>query len=161
MTRKIVLNVELPASAVSIAGAPSALDTKVALRLVPLLIICCVVAYLDHINVGFAELQMRGAHGFGDATYDRGTGITFIGYFLFAVLSTLLLQHIGARKTITRPMISWGVSGPCISLISSLGAFYVLRFLPRVFDAGFCSRVVYIFGYGFCDTGVGKSLVSL
>ena len=52
---------------------------KVAWRLIPLLFICYVVAYLDRINVGFAKLQMQDALGFSDTVYGLGAGIFFIG----------------------------------------------------------------------------------
>ncbi|REF01437.1 MFS transporter [Cupriavidus plantarum] len=126
------------------ADDPSrSLYTKVALRLIPLLIVCYVIAYLDRINVGFAKLQMQEALGFSDAVYGLGAGIFFIGYFLFEVPSNLLLQRIGARKTIARIMICWGIIGCCMATVSTPTQFYVMRFLLGVFEAGFFPGVVY------------------
>ncbi len=54
-------------------------------RLLPLLLICYLVAYLDRVNVGFAKLQMLDALRFDDAIYGLGSGIFFAGYFFFEV----------------------------------------------------------------------------
>src|ERR1700761_6611921 len=137
MSRKIPVGSNSPTSLPSVQDTHRALYVKVALRLVPLLIVCYVVAYLDRINVGFAKLQMQDALGFSDAVYGFGAGIFFIGYFLFEVPSNLLMQRIGARKSITRIMILWGITGCCMAYVSNPTSFYVLRFLLGVFEAGF------------------------
>jgi sugar phosphate permease len=51
------------------------------------------VAYLDRINVGFAQLQMQHDLGFSDAVYGLGAGIFFAGYFIFEVPSTTVLKN--------------------------------------------------------------------
>ena len=81
---------------------------RVSRRIVPLIMLCYVVAYLDRVNVGFAKLQMSQALNFSETVYGLGAGIFFIGYFLFEVPSNLLLHRIGARVWIARIMITWG-----------------------------------------------------
>src|SRR4051812_11869798 len=73
---------------------------RVTWKLVPVLFICYVISYLDRINVGFAQLQMKSELGFSDAVYGLGAGIFFVGYFLFEVPSNLILEKIGARLTL-------------------------------------------------------------
>ena len=51
-----------------------ALYRKVAWRLIPLLLLCYVIAYLDRVNVGFAKLQMMDQLGFSDTIYGLGAG---------------------------------------------------------------------------------------
>ncbi|KXU94198.1 hypothetical protein CR51_27390 [Caballeronia megalochromosomata] len=58
---------------------------RITLRLIPFLFVCYVAAYLDRINIGFAQMQMRNDLGFSDAVYGLGAGIFFAGYFLFEV----------------------------------------------------------------------------
>ena len=70
---------------------------KVGLRLVPFLMLCYVVAYLDRVNVGFAKLQMSQELGFSETVYGLGAGLFFIGYFLFEVPSNVILHRVGAR----------------------------------------------------------------
>ena len=68
---------------------------KVTRRLIPLLMICYFTAYLDRVNVGFAALTMNKALGFSAAVFGLGSGIFFIGYFLFEIPSNLLLAKVG------------------------------------------------------------------
>ncbi|MGK4845944.1 MFS transporter, partial [Salmonella enterica] len=82
---------------------------KVSWRLVPFLLLCYVVAYLDRVNVGFAKLQMLNDLKFSETVYGLGAGIFFIGYFLFEVPSNVILHRVGARLWIARIMISWGI----------------------------------------------------
>ena len=42
---------------------------KVMRRLIPFLILCYFVAYLDRVNVGFAKLHMNQALGFNEAAF--------------------------------------------------------------------------------------------
>ncbi len=87
----------------------SAVFTKIAWRLVPLLFLGYFVAYLDRVNVGFAKLQMAGDLHYSDAVYGFGAGIFFIAYFLFELPSNLIMTRVGARRWIARIMITWGV----------------------------------------------------
>ena len=92
-------------------GASEAVYSKVNWRIIPLLLIAYMIAYLDRINIGYAQLQMKQTLPFGDAVYGIGAGIFFLGYFLFEVPSNLLLEKIGARKTLLRIMVSIGRTG--------------------------------------------------
>jgi hypothetical protein len=75
-----------------------AVFAKVDWRLIPLLLIANMVAFLDRINIGFAQLQMKQTLPFDDAVYGLGAGIFFVGYFLFEVPSNLLMERIGAPR---------------------------------------------------------------
>ncbi|MBI3146513.1 MAG: MFS transporter [Pseudogulbenkiania sp.] len=82
---------------------------KVSWRIVPLIMLCYVVAYLDRVNVGFAKLQMAQQLGFSETVFGLGAGIFFIGYFLCEVPSNLALNRFGAKVWIARIMITWGL----------------------------------------------------
>ena len=81
---------------------------KVGWRLIPFLLLCYVVAYLDRVNVGFAKLKMLQDLGLSETIYGLGAGIFFIGYFLFEVPSNVILHRVGARIWIARIMLTWG-----------------------------------------------------
>jgi len=130
----------------------SGVYAKVTLRLVPLLFVCYVLSYLDRINVGFAQLQMKSDLGFSDAVYGLGAGIFFIGYFLFEVPSNMLLVRIGARATITRVMVIWGLVSAAMAFVGGPWLFYGLRFLLGVFEAGFFPGIILYFTYWFPGT---------
>jgi D-galactonate transporter len=130
-------------------GSPTNVYAKVTWRLVPILFIGYVLAYLDRINIGFAQLQMKSDLGFSDAVYGLGAGIFFIGYFLFEVPSNLLLDKIGARKTITRIMLIWGLISAGMAFVQTPWSFYILRFLLGVFEAGFFPGIILYFTYWY------------
>jgi len=116
---------------------------KVSRRLIPFLFVLQVASYLDRINVGFAQLQMKSALGFSDTVYGLGTGIFFIGYFFFEVPSNLILSRTGARVWIARIMITWGVISSAMVIVRTPAEFYALRFLLGVAEAGFFPGVIY------------------
>lgn len=119
-----------------------ALYARVTWRFIPFLFACYVAAYLDRVNVGFAKLTMAVDLRFSDTVYGLGAGIFFIGYFLFEVPSNLLLHRIGARRTLARIMISWGLVSAAMMFVDSPTSFYALRFLLGVAEAGFFPGVV-------------------
>jgi MFS transporter, ACS family, tartrate transporter len=125
---------------------------KVTRRLVPFLIICYFVAYLDRVNVGFAALTMNADLGLSQTAFGFGAGIFFIAYFIFEVPSNLMLERFGARKWIARIMLSWGIlSGamafiPAIARVTGMGneyAFYLIRVLLGAAEAGFFPGIIF------------------
>ena len=122
---------------------------KVAKRLLPLLILCYLVAYLDRVNIGFARLQMMAALGFSETVYGLGAGIFFIGYFLFEVPSNLILHRVGARVWIGRIMITWGLVSASFMFVTTPTMFYVLRFLLGLAEAGFYPGIILYLTYWF------------
>ncbi len=126
------------------AGAPeSAILRKVAWRLIPFLFACYIVNFLDRTNIGFAQLALHDELGFSNAVYGLGASLFYVGYILFEVPSNLLLQRIGAPKTILRIMVLWGAVSIALAAIGSATQFYVLRFLLGVGEAGFMPGVLY------------------
>jgi ACS family tartrate transporter-like MFS transporter len=125
---------------------------KVSKRLVPFLIVCYFIAYLDRVNVSFAALTMNQDLGLSQTAFGFGAGIFFLAYFLFEVPSNLLLERVGARKWIARIMLSWGIiSGamafiPAIARATGLGneySFYLLRVLLGIAEAGFFPGIIF------------------
>ena len=95
---------------------------KVMWRLMPFLIVCYFVAYLDRVNVGFAKLQMNAALGLSEAAFGFGAGLFFIAYFLLEVPSNLALDKFGARLWIARIMLSWGIISGLFAFIGPISA---------------------------------------
>jgi len=122
---------------------------KVTWRLIPLLLLCYIVAYLDRVNVGFAKLQMAGELGFSDAVYGLGAGMFFIGYFFFEVPSNIILHRVGARVWIARIMVTWGVISGGMMFIETETQFYVMRFLLGLAEAGFFPGIILYLTYWY------------
>ena len=115
---------------------------RVARRLLPLLMACYFVAYLDRVNVGFASLTMNKALGFTSAVYGFGGGIFFLGYFIFEVPSNVLLSKVGARRWIARILVTWGMISACTAFITGPTSFYSVRFLLGIAEAGFFPGII-------------------
>lgn len=122
---------------------------RITVRLVPLLIVCYFVAFLDRVNVGFAALQMNKDLGFSATVYGWGAGIFFLGYFLFEVPSNIALEKVGARKWIARIMVSWGIVSCAMALVSGTWSFMILRFLLGAMEAGFFPGIILYLTYWF------------
>lgn len=122
---------------------------KVSLRIIPFLFLCYVVSFLDRINIGFAQLQMKHDLGFSDAMYGLGAAVFYIGYVLCEVPSNLLLARFGARRTFTRIMLLWGIASVGMMLVSKPMHFYLLRFMLGVFEAGFFPGIVLYLTYWY------------
>ncbi len=118
-------------------------------RLVPFLMLLWVLAWIDRVNIGFIKLTMLDDLKWSEAVYGFGAGIFFLGYFFFEVPSNLLLQKIGARKTIMRITIGWGLTSIATMFVQTPAMFYALRFLLGVFEAGFYPGIILYLTYWF------------
>ncbi|KGF80245.1 major facilitator transporter [Massilia sp. JS1662] len=130
-------------------GTDDALYRKISRRIIPFLFICYVVSFLDRINIGFAQLQLKQDLGFTDAMYGLGAGMFYVGYVLFEVPGNLLLAKYGARKTFVRIMLLWGTASVSMMFVASPSEFYLLRFLLGMFEAGFFPGIVLYLTYWF------------
>ncbi len=122
---------------------------KVAARLIPVLLGLYVIAYLDRVNVTFAQDKLQEDLGFSSAVYGFGAGIFFIGYFFLEVPSNLALHRFGARKWIARIMITWGIISACTMFVQGAASFYAVRFLLGVAEAGFFPGMILYLSYWF------------
>ena len=136
----------LPSHAVS---KEDSVYARVSRRIVPLIMLCYVVAYLDRVNVGFAKLQMSQALNFSETVYGLGAGIFFLGYFLFEVPSNLLMNKIGARIWIARIMITWGLISGAFAFVQTPTQFYAMRFLLGLAEAGFYPGIILYLTYWY------------
>ncbi len=122
---------------------------KVMWRLLPFLLLCYVVAYLDRVNVGFAKLQMLTDLNFSETIYGLGAGIFFIGYFIFEVPSNVILHRVGARVWIARIMITWGILSALMMFVTTPTMFYFARFFLGAAEAGFFPGIILYLTYWF------------
>ncbi len=143
------------------AGDPAFEDRtyrKVILRILPVLLLCYMAAYLDRVNIGFAKLSMLDDLQFSNTVYALGASVFFWGYFIFEVPSNLLLHRYGARFWIARIMLSWAIISMAVAFTQPLAGFfhieastmfYVLRFLLGICEAGFFPGVILYLNYWF------------
>ena len=116
---------------------------KASWRLIPIIGIGYMLAYMDRINISFASLQMNKDLHFSASVYGFGAGLFFIGYAFCEVPSNLLLLRFGARRWLARIMLTWGLLAAAMMLVRTPVEFNVLRFLLGMAEAGFYPGVVY------------------
>ena len=108
-------------------GAPAleAAYAKIAWHLLPFLAVLWIIAWIDRVNIGFAKLEMLDNLKFSEVAF-------------------------GARRTIARFTIGWGVTS---NLMKTTTAFYALRFLLGAFEPGFYPGVILYLTYWYPTSG--------
>jgi MFS transporter, ACS family, tartrate transporter len=125
------------------AGVGRAAMRKATWRLIPLIALGYGTAYMDRVNISFASLQMNRDLHFTASIYGLGAGLFFLSYAACEVPSNLLLCCFGARRWLSRIMITWGVLAIAMMFVKTPTQFYVLRFLLGMAEAGFFPGVVF------------------
>ena len=134
---------------------------KVYLRLLPFTFALYLICYLDRANIGFAALTMNRDLGLNSYIYGLGAGAFFWGYFLLEVPEQLIWEWVGARRWITRIMITWGIVSGSFAFVSGPVSFFILRFLLGLAEAGFFPGMILDFTYWSRRiTGPGSSPAS-
>ena len=146
------------------ADTPSPLDrarSKAYWRLLPLLFVSYMIAYVDRQNVAVAKLTMtRDLPNFDNAVIGFGAGIFFLGYFLLEIPGTLMVERWSARKWICRIMITWGIMAGLTALVKTPMQFYVVRFFLGLAEAGFFPGVVVYLTHWFPSRDRGRALAT-
>src|SRR6266545_744410 len=138
-----------------------ALQRQVAWRVLPLVFLLYIVAYLDRANVGFAKLRMASDLQFSEEVFGLGIGIFFIGYLLLEIPGALIVERWSARKWFARILITWGVCSMGMALVRTPAQFYVARFLLGLAEAGFFPGVIVYFTHWFPRADRARALAGM
>ena len=129
---------------------------KITCRLLPFLLLCYIVAQIDRFNIGFAKLQFIHDLNLNDAIFGVAASMFAVGYVIFEVPSNLMLARIGARKTLLRIMVLWGIFSSLMSLAQGAYYLYIMRFLLGVAEAGFFPGIIVYLTYWFPNRHRGR-----
>jgi len=127
-------------------------------RIVPLILLAYIIAYIDRVNVSFAALQMNDDLEFSATTYGLGAGLFFLSYALLEVPSSLMLRRFSPPQWIARIMITWGLLAAGMMFVQTPMQFYAMRFLLGAAEAGFFPCVVYYLSCWFPMAWRGRAL---
>jgi len=116
---------------------------KIALRLVPFLMLLYMVAFLDRVNISFAALTMNRDLGISDSLYGFAAGVFFVGYCLFEVPANLVLVRVGARRWLGLLMIVWGIVSVGTAFVETRTEYIVARSLLGIAEAGFFPGLIF------------------
>ncbi len=131
---------------------------KVSWRLLPLLGVGYGVAYMDRINISFAAARMNADLHFTNTVYGLGGGLFFLAYALLEIPSNLILTRVGARRWISRIMITWGLLAMAMMFVRTPWQFYVLRFLLGGAEAGFFPGAVFYLMHWYPAAWRGRAI---
>ena len=121
----------------------SLLYRKIALRLIPFLMLLYMVAFLDRVNISFAALTMNRDLGISDSFYGVAAGIFFLGYCACEIPANLMLARIGARRWLASLVFTWGLVTVSTAFVHARADYLVMRCLLGVVEAGFFPGVIY------------------
>ena len=121
----------------------SPLYRKIALRLIPFLMLLYMVAFLDRVNISFAALTMNRDLGISDSLYGFAAGIFFLGYCLFEVPANIMLVRLGARLWIALLLIVWGATSVGTAFVANQPRYVFARFLLGIAESGFFPGVIF------------------
>lgn len=122
---------------------------KANFRLLPLLCIGYLIAYMDRVNVSFAALQMNQGLHFSASAYGLGAGLFFLSYAICEVPSNLLLVRVGARRWLSRIMFTWGLLSMAMMLVRTPREFYLVRLALGAAEAGFFPGIIFYISQWF------------
>jgi ACS family tartrate transporter-like MFS transporter len=122
---------------------------KISWRVLPLVFLLYVVAFLDRANVAFAKLTMSPDLGFSEAVYGFGAGVFFVGYLLLQIPGALIVERRGGRALFASLLTSWGICAILVGFVRSPTQFYVTRFFLGVAQGGFFPGVLVYLSHWF------------
>jgi sugar phosphate permease len=122
---------------------------KVFRHIVPFLMLCYVISYLDRVNIAFAKLQISQNRSFSETVFGLGAGVFFMGYVIFGLPSNLMMQKAGARNWLAGILVTWGLFSATFIFIKTPTSYYILRFLLGAAEAGFYPGAILYLTYWF------------
>jgi MFS transporter, ACS family, tartrate transporter len=140
---------------------PRAVYRKIWWRIIPLLFFLYIVAYLDRVNVGFANLKMSPDLHFTNTEFGIGIGFFYIGYLLLEIPGAILVERWSARKWFARILITWGLCSMGTALVTKPWHFYTARFLLGLAEAGFFPGMIVFFSHWFPREVRGRALAGM
>jgi MFS transporter, ACS family, tartrate transporter len=107
--------------------AGPAVIRKVARRLMWFVMALYFLAILDRSNISFAAVSMNKELGLNAEMFGIAVGIMFFTYSMFEIPSNLVLARFGARITLTRIAILWGIATVLMAFAQGPRSLYVFR----------------------------------
>src|ERR1700748_852009 len=122
---------EVAMAKVDISTADTAIESTtiraVAIRLMWFIMALYFLAILDRGNISFAALQMKKDLGLNDEMFGISLGIMYFTYAIFEIPSNIFLTRYGARATLTRIAMLWGIATILLAFAQGPLSLYSFR----------------------------------
>lgn len=122
---------------------------KVGVRIIPIIGVAYVMSYIDRANLGYIAEPLSRDLGIGSTQLGLASGLFFIGYILVEVPSNMMLRRVGARRWITRILLTWGAVTMATAAVQSVGQLYVARVLLGLAEAGLAAGILLYLTFWF------------
>ncbi len=127
----------------------AAVVRKVAWRLMWFIMALYFLAILDRGNISFAALSMNKALGLNASMFGIAVGVMYFTYALFEIPSNLLLARFGARATLTRIAVLWGIATLLMAFTTGPATLYLFRGLLGFAESGLFPGVMLMLSLWF------------
>jgi ACS family tartrate transporter-like MFS transporter len=134
---------------------------KIKWRLLPFILFLFIICYVDRANIGYVALDMNKALHITGTAFGLLSGIFFLGYSPFEVPSNIMMHRVGARRWLSRIMITWGAVVVLTAFIKSVPQLYSLRFILGMAEAGFYPGILLYFTFWFPQRLRGQAIAIL
>jgi MFS transporter, ACS family, tartrate transporter len=122
---------------------------KVAIRLMWFVMAMYFLAILDRGNISFAALQMNKELGLNAEMFGIAVGVMYFTYSIFEIPSNLILNRFGARATLTRIAILWGIATVLMAFTQGPWSLYLFRGFLGFAESGLFPGVMLLLSMWF------------
>lgn len=141
----------------TIANNPASANKRW-LRVIPPILITCIISYMDRINIAFAMPGgMATELGIAASMIGLAGGIFFIGYLFLQVPGGKLAVHGSGKKFIGWSLLAWAVISILTGLVTNHYQLLFLRFLLGVAEGGMLPVVLTMISNWFPDRERGRA----
>ena len=105
-------------------------------RLLPVMMIAFIIAFMDRTNIGFAIPTMGKDLGLDQGALGFASGVLFLGYGISQPLGGWIADRGHGRALIAALMLLWGAAEIALGFIDTPTELAVVRFLLGFFEGG-------------------------
>ncbi len=125
------------------SGALGSAVKKAWIRLVPFVFVLYIISFMDRGNISFAISSMETIPAFTPAVLGLASGIFFIGYFIFEMPGTYLVEKWSAKGVISIFLLGWGIFAILTGTSKNPGELYTFRFITGFMEGAFFPGIIY------------------
>lgn len=128
------------------------------LRILPPIMIVCIISYMDRVNIGFAMAGGMSAElGMTASIAGLAAGIFFIGYLFLQVPGGKFAAKRSGKKFISWTIVFWAIISVLTGMVTDVTHLLILRFLLGVAEGGMLPVVLTMVSMWFPNEERGRA----
>ncbi len=128
------------------------------LRILPPIMIVCIISYMDRVNIGFAMAGgMSSELGMSASVAGLAAGIFFIGYLFLQIPGGEFAAKRSGKKFITWTIVFWAIISVLTGLAQDTMHLLILRFMLGVAEGGMLPVVLTMVSMWFPNEERGRA----